>query len=131
MGGLVGGGDRAQLLPGVTQYDARGVGGQQLHTEADQPIQQVNDVVLVDQRVGQVTNARLISSSPSPCDWLTADTLRRSHHYSMSSVNASRRPTTSRATSMSNRLCTNACARIRANASGAPTSSCTDTIPVA
>ena len=130
--GLVGGGDRAQLPAGVAQHDAGRVGRQQLHAEAGQPIQQVDDVVLVDQGVRQgderpadrlLAFAVLVGSSQIP--------LERSHRYSMFSVNASRRATTSRATSMSSRSCTNACARIRASASAALMSSCTDTIPVA
>ena len=105
---------------------------QQLDAEVDQPVQQVDDVVVVDQGVGQgdegpadgfLALARMVGSSQTP--------LERSHRYSMFSVNASRRATTSRATSMSSRSCTNACARIRASASAALMSSCTDTIPVA
>ena len=51
--GLVGRGDRTQLPAGVAQHDAGRVGRQELHAEAGQSIQQVDDVVLIDQGVRQ------------------------------------------------------------------------------
>jgi len=46
LGGLVGRGDRAQLAAGVAEHDPGRVGGQQLDAEPDQPVQQVDDVVV-------------------------------------------------------------------------------------
>jgi hypothetical protein len=53
LGGLAGRGDRPQLAAGVAEHDPGRVRGQQLDAEPDQPVQQVDDVVVVDQGVGQ------------------------------------------------------------------------------
>ena len=53
LGVLAGGGDHAQLSVGVAEHDPGGVGGQQGHAVGDEPVEQVDDVVVVDQGVGE------------------------------------------------------------------------------
>ena len=42
-----------QLAVGVAEQDAGGVGGQQRHAVGDELVEQVDDVVVVDQGVGE------------------------------------------------------------------------------
>jgi hypothetical protein len=130
--GVVGCGHRAQLPPRVAQHDAGRVGRQQLHTESRQPIQQIDDVVLVDQVSARVTNAWLINSSRSLCGRLIADIPQAipsllhvlgeyqpaSHHIP---GDVGEQPV------VHDRVRPHPRQRLR----GALTSSCTDTIPVA
>jgi hypothetical protein len=53
LGVFAGGGDDAELSVGVAEHDAGGVGGQQGHAVGDELVEQVDDVVVVDQGVGE------------------------------------------------------------------------------
>ena len=101
---LAGGRDRAQLLTGIGEQDPCGVRGQQRHAMGDELVEQVDDVVVVDQGVGE-RHERLtdplftlgLDHHGPPPDRMPASV------YVISSVNTSRRSTTSRATSSNNR----------------------------
>jgi hypothetical protein len=53
LGVLTGGGHDAQLVVGVGEQEAGGVGGQQGHAVGDELVEHVDDVVVVDQGVGE------------------------------------------------------------------------------
>ena len=89
LGLLAGGGDRPQLAAGVAEHDPGRVGGQQLDAVAHQPVEQVDDVVVVDQVSASATNAGLIAAPDCADGSLLAHSSSRStaSRLSMSSVN--------------------------------------------